>query len=35
MEMTYIPPEIEIIDIADLENMSALAGSCDKHCGGR
>lgn len=35
MDMTYVTPEIEIVDIADLENISALAGSCDKHCTGR
>lgn len=35
MEKKYMPPVIEIVDIADLENISALAGSCDKHCTGR
>ena len=35
METTYQPPVVEIIDVADLENLSALAASCDKHCTGR
>jgi len=35
MDVKYEAPEVEIIDIADLEKISALAGSCDKHCSGR
>jgi len=31
----YETPAVEIIDVEKLKDITALAGSCDKHCTGR
>ncbi len=34
-KISYEVPELEIIDVEALEEITALAGSCACHCNGR
>lgn len=34
-KMVYEVPELEVIDVEEMEEITALAGSCACHCNGR